>query len=130
MTNKTRILHLMNGFGNASIGQIVRQLIRILVQQDYEWHVGGLENRGELQNEFRHSGAIVVDFSAPQYKNSAWLIRKYIYENRIEIIHYQTPKSLLVAEIARLGLKNAQKGKVFHIATKNILNNPRIDAGE
>ena len=113
------ILHVVNSFYDSSITRIVRNLVRYLGQQDFTWHVGGLHGMGDMQDEFRRLGAKVVVFAGSESDSALTKrnIRAYVEENRIDIVHTHTPRTLLMTRLA-LGRKPRQ----LHVATKHILN--------
>jgi len=112
---------LINSFYDSSITRIVRNLVRHLGQQNFTWHVGGLNGMGDMQDEFRRLGAKVVVFAGPESSPAKTRrhIRAYVEENRIELVHTHTPRTILMLRTA-LGSKHRQ----IHLATKHILNSP------
>ena len=112
------ILHLMNGFGDASISWIVHRLIRQLGQEDYSWHVAGLCGRGTMQEQFRQLNVRLVDFSEPQdsQRFEPLRIRRYLSNHQIRIIHSHTPRTLFQAAMATNRVPS-----IVHISTKHLL---------
>lgn len=124
---KSSVLHLMNGFKNASIGQIVKRLVQSLGCQNYQFFIGGLSNRGEMHDDYRQLGAAVIDFSLLDSGtlNSIAQIRQFLGEHCIQIIHTHTIRTLLVAWMAMIGLPAASDQRIIHISTKHILTTPK-----
>ena len=116
------VLHVLNGTGNSSISRIVQRIIQSPSQQYINWHIGGLNGLGELEDEFRKIGAQVVDFSGKQNgrRSPSQSIREYIISNRVNIVHTHTPRAIFVLYQALGG-----KSQIFHVATKHSLFNPR-----
>jgi glycosyltransferase involved in cell wall biosynthesis len=112
------ILHLMNGFGDASISWIVHRLIRQLGQEDYSWHVAGLCGQGTMQDQFRQLNVQLIDFSEPQdsQKFVPLRIRRYLSNHQVRIIHTHTPRTLFQAAAATNRMPS-----IVHIATKHTL---------
>ncbi len=124
---KTTVLHLMNGFSNASIGQIVKRLVESLDRQNYQWYIGGLSNLGEMHADYRKLGAVVFDFSssgAGTGKSIAQL-RRFLQLYPVQIIHSHTIRTLLVAWMAMFNLPLAAGRQVTHVTTKHTLTAPR-----
>ena len=114
------VLHVMNNVGDSSISRIVQQLVQNLDQQYFNWHVGGLNGLGNMEDEVRNLGAHVVDFSEKQQKTSSWRsIREYIIANRINIVHTHTPRAIFALYLALFG-----KSKTIHVTTKHLLITP------
>ncbi len=121
------ILHLLNGFGDSSISRIVQRLVLNLDHHHFNWHIGGLNELGIMQGEFRETGAQVVDFSEAQHqKMGSWRrIREYIIANRINIVHTHTPRTLILTWLAMNGLPIVPQGRVYHVNTKHLLTTPK-----
>ena len=119
---KLAILHLMNGFGDASIGWIVQRLIQQLGSKDFAWHVSGLCGAGTMQAKYDQLGAQTIDFSQPVYpERMLWQrVRRYLIDNQISIIHSHTPRTIIHAFLATAWLP-----KTIHLATKHLLTNPQ-----
>jgi len=115
------ILHLLNNFGDSSITRIVRDLVIHLGSGDFTWHVGGLDGVGDQQDTFDRHGAGVAVFgnAGADFTETRRRVREYVEENRIDIVHSHTPRSLLTLRMA-LGGRHRQR----HVATKHILNSP------
>jgi len=115
------ILHLMNGFGDASISWIVHRLIQLSDRETFQWHVSGLCGLGTMQDKFDQIGAHTIDFSKPMNsRRYVWQrIRKYIRDNDIQIIHTHTPRTIIQA-----GLATSRLPKITHVATKHTLTSP------
>ena len=116
------ILHLMNGFGDASISWIVHRLIQHLGQEDYSWHVAGLSGRGTMQGHFRQLNVRLVDFgeSPNSQKFLPLRIRHYLSYHQIRIIHTHTPRTIFQAAMATNHLQS-----IIHITTKHLLTQPQ-----
>jgi glycosyltransferase involved in cell wall biosynthesis len=117
------ILHLMNGFANASIGNIVKRLIKGMEDQEYGWAIGGLSYQGELHDDYRGMGAEVVDFSngGRSSESSIQQVRRYLQDNPVQIIHTHTIRSLLTAWSAMIGMQSSNKHRLVHLSTKHTL---------
>lgn len=115
------VVHLLNDFGDSSISRIVAALVRHLGQREYRFHIGVLNDVGDMRREFSRLGAETVDFSDGKrgMLAASKRIRRYVSEHRINIIHTHTPRTILVAAMA-LGTAH----KPAHLATKHILNIP------
>ena len=115
------VLHLINGFADASIERIILNFVTHLGTQEYRWHVLGLTG-GTLLPEFEKAGAVAVDLSLPE--NAALsptaFIRRYLQQHPADILHTHTIKSILLGARACAG----QQKSPFHIATKHILTRP------
>lgn len=119
---KRVILHLMNGFKDASIGRIVIRLVSALGNDGYQWHIGGLSEVGEMRPEFEQIGARTVVFD--QRDHILEQIRHYLVENQVEIIHTHTMRTLLPAWLATCQVGRQRHLPVFHVATKHIFTSP------
>ncbi len=115
------VLHLINGFADASIERIILNFVTYLGTQEYRWHILGLTG-GALLPEFEKAGAVAVDLSLPE--NAAVppdaFIRRYLQQEPADILHTHTIKSILLGARACAG----QKRPPFHLATKHILTRP------
>jgi glycosyltransferase involved in cell wall biosynthesis len=111
----------MNGFKDASIGQIVKRLIASLGDKDYRWIIGGLCNLGEMHAAYSSLGAQVVDFSGDGAGSSARRIRSFLADNPVQIIHTHTMRTILAAWQA---LGGAAPVRTLHLATKHTLTRP------
>lgn len=120
--SKIAVLHLMNGFGDASIGWIVHRIIQQLGSEDFSWHVSGLCGAGSMQPKYDQLGAQTVDFSQPIYpERMMWQrIRRYLIENQIAIIHSHTPRTIIHAFLATVFPPGT-----IHLATKHLLTTPQ-----
>ena len=116
------ILHLMNGFGDASISWIVHRLIRQLGQEDYSWHVAGLCGQGTMQDQFRQLNVQLIDFSEPKdlQRFLPLRIRRYLSNHKVRIIHTHTPRTLFQAAAA-----TNRMSSIIHISTKHLLTKPQ-----
>jgi glycosyltransferase involved in cell wall biosynthesis len=115
------VLHVLNDVGDSSISRIVQQLIQNLDSQCFNWHIGGLNGLGDMEDKFRNIGAQMVDFSGQQQKRtSSWRnIREYIIANRINIVHTHSLRAIFVLYLALFG-----KSETIHVATKHTLFAP------
>ncbi len=120
------ILHLMNGFANASIGNIVKRLIKGLEDQEYRWAIGGLSREGELYEDYQQLGAEVLDFSSGDHssRKSIQMVRRYLQDHPVQIIHTHTIRSLLTAWFAMTGMQKSKKRQITHLSTKHTLTAP------
>jgi len=118
---RVAILHLVHHFGVAGHGAFVRVWLQHLDHQSYGWHVGALSGRGNLQEEFRHLGTRVEDFSRRQNGsgNFATRIREYVVANQISIVHSHSARTVLAAAAALVGLH-----QTIHVATEHHLYTP------
>lgn len=91
------------------------RLITYLGQEDYGWHVGALNNSGNLQAKFIHSGADVINFSNTGKNQLS--IKDYILTHQIRIIHTHTPHTILKVASSRA------PGTV-HLTTRHLLATP------
>lgn len=116
--SRVKILHLMNGFGDASIGWIVHRLIQNLGFENYDWHVSGLCGAGTMQEKYEQLGAKTVDFSRSVYpERMMWQrIRRYLIDNQVTIVHTHTPRTIIHAFLATIFLHGT-----IHLATKHLL---------
>jgi glycosyltransferase involved in cell wall biosynthesis len=123
---KRVILHLMNGFKDASIGKIVERLVSSLGNERYGWHIGGLSEAGEMRSEYEQMGAQTVVFNQQDKFNKLPLeqIRRYLVENQVGIIHTHTIRTLLTAWLATRGCILHRRLPVIHITTKHTLTAP------
>lgn len=115
------VLHLINGFADASIERIILNFVTHLGTQEYRWHILGLTG-GTLLPEFEKAGAVAVDLSLPENAAvpPAAFIRRYLQQEPVDILHSHTIKSILLGARACAG----QKKPPFHLATKHILTRP------
>ncbi len=115
------VLHLINGFADASIERIILNFVTRLGTQEYRWHVLGLTG-GTLLPEFEKAGAVAVDLSLPENAviSPAAFLRRYLQQEPTDVLHTHTIKSILLGARACAG----QKKPPFHLATKHILTRP------
>jgi glycosyltransferase involved in cell wall biosynthesis len=116
------VCHLMNGFGDASIGRIVQRLITHLDRDRFHWIITGINSQGEMVQEFKQTGVDVIDFSSYGNKHTRIdaKIGSFLLNNKVDIIHTHTIKTSLLAAKA-LGWHH----EVIHLATKHILTTPK-----
>jgi glycosyltransferase involved in cell wall biosynthesis len=116
------ILHLLHHFAVPGIGRPVHVRVQYLGQRNFSWHIGALSGRGSLQEEFRHLGARVVDFSDRQngWRNPIRRIRDYVVAHQIRIVHTHSVRTTLAAAVALAGL-----GQTIHLATEHLFYSPQ-----
>lgn len=122
MTKPIRVLHLMNGFGDASISWIVHRIIHHASNpNNFNWYVSGLCGLGTMQEKFNQLEAHTIDFSKPlKSKRFIWQrIRQYLLDHEIQIIHTHTPRTIIQASLA-----TCRMPQVAHLATKHLLTTP------
>lgn len=95
------VLHLMHSVVETSITNIVADQIKYFGDRKYDWHVGGLHGVSD-DEPFSQLGASVVDFSATNVRKTRLprVVRDYVRENGIKIIHTHTPRTTVVAVLA------------------------------
>ena len=84
-------------------------------QDGYCWHVGGLSDLGEMQAEFIHSGAEVIDFSSG--RNDSQSIKEYVLTHQIRIVHTHSPHTILEVALAHAP-------GIIHLSTRHLLASP------
>jgi glycosyltransferase involved in cell wall biosynthesis len=113
------VLHLMNSFVDLSISRIVLRLVENLGSRDTSWHVGAVTSLGDMQGVFERLECRVVDFAGDGAGSPRRSIRSYVREQRIDVVHTHTPRTIIDASLALRGVP-----RVKHVATKHLLNAP------
>jgi len=115
----TAILHLMNNLADSSISRIVERIISHSDASAWQWHVGSTGKSNEMEDRYRALGAATVSFSG---ENSRQLIRNYLLEKGIGLIHTHTPRTIFEGWRALALLPPAHRPR--HLATKHLLTRP------
>lgn len=125
------VLHLLNHFGASGIARAELVRVQHLGQQGFTWHIGALfrldhptvtgglsPEEYHLGEEFRRSGAQVVEFSGPHNTSGtlAKKIREYVQAHQIRLIHTHSPRTVLAAAMALYGTHG-----IIHLATEHLL---------
>jgi glycosyltransferase involved in cell wall biosynthesis len=113
------VLHVLNSFVDSSISCIVLRLVENLGSRDFSWHVGAVTGLGDMQVAFAKVGCRVIDLAGNGAGSPRRVIRSYVREHSIDIVHTHTARTILDASLAMRGLPC-----VKHVATKHLLNTP------
>lgn len=113
------VLHVMNSFVDSSISRIALRLIQSLGAGDTAWHVGAVTSLGGVEEDFARLGCPVIDFAEASGGSPRRLLRGYVLEHDIDIVHTHTLRTILDVSFALRGLP-----RVAHMATKHQLHAP------
>jgi glycosyltransferase involved in cell wall biosynthesis len=111
------ILQLVHDFYDNSMSRLVIQIMQQLIPQGYTFHVGAVTDYDKISDEFRATGATLVEFFKAEKMQEA--IRDYVRQNDIHLVHSHSPRTAIVG-----GLAIRRLAGIAHVHTRHLLTQP------